>query len=142
MIRRPPRSTRTDTLFPYTTLFRSDYSFRKPGDKASLSVLVSGDSYGPISGEFDAVTPLSSTLSLGFGGFLQRGSFVQGTDNVWHHQAVALRWRPSSDVEVIPFWQRSDVRDDALAPIYIPAGDYLPPRVPRPHYDRPGCLGY
>src|SRR3546814_12244385 len=24
MLRRPPRSTRTDTLFPYTTLFRSD----------------------------------------------------------------------------------------------------------------------
>src|SRR3546814_1914985 len=24
MMRRPPRSTRTDTLFPYTTLFRSD----------------------------------------------------------------------------------------------------------------------
>src|SRR3546814_4897843 len=30
MIRRPPRSTRTDTLFPYTTLFRSDR-----GDQAS-----------------------------------------------------------------------------------------------------------
>src|SRR3546814_12114226 len=29
MIRRPPRSTRTDTLFPYTTLFRSlDVAFR------------------------------------------------------------------------------------------------------------------
>src|SRR3546814_8709170 len=27
MIRRPPRSTRTDTRFPYTTLFRSNYSF-------------------------------------------------------------------------------------------------------------------
>src|SRR3546814_19521033 len=26
MIRRPPRSTRTDTLFPYTTLFRSQVS--------------------------------------------------------------------------------------------------------------------
>src|SRR3546814_2117281 len=26
MIRRPPRSTRTDTLFPYTTLFRSPVS--------------------------------------------------------------------------------------------------------------------
>src|SRR3546814_2872017 len=26
MIRRPPRSTRTDTLFPYTTLFRSSQS--------------------------------------------------------------------------------------------------------------------
>src|SRR3546814_17106905 len=30
MIRRPPRSTRTDTLFPYTTLFRSDQA-RGPG---------------------------------------------------------------------------------------------------------------
>src|SRR3546814_3203258 len=28
MIRRPPRSTRTDTLFPYTTLFRSDREAR------------------------------------------------------------------------------------------------------------------
>src|SRR3546814_12042736 len=27
MIRRPPRSTRTDTLFPYTTLFRSARKF-------------------------------------------------------------------------------------------------------------------
>src|SRR3546814_8242304 len=29
MIRRPPRSTRTDTLFPYTTLFRSVGPFRE-----------------------------------------------------------------------------------------------------------------
>src|SRR3546814_4528771 len=28
MIRRPPRSTRTDTLFPYTTLFRSQGAFQ------------------------------------------------------------------------------------------------------------------
>src|SRR3546814_6582392 len=28
MIRRPPRSTRTDTLFPYTTLFRSGFKKR------------------------------------------------------------------------------------------------------------------
>src|SRR3546814_18522851 len=38
MIRRPPRSTRTDTLFPYTTLFRSDQCLprRRPcgGDDA------------------------------------------------------------------------------------------------------------
>src|SRR3546814_15382530 len=35
MIRRPPRSTRTDTLFPYTTLFRSVDSRTKP-DKAAI----------------------------------------------------------------------------------------------------------
>src|SRR3546814_5171472 len=31
MIRRPPRSTRTDTLFPYTTLFRSAVGIADPG---------------------------------------------------------------------------------------------------------------
>src|SRR3546814_5396391 len=30
-IRRPPRSTRTDTLFPYTTLFRSGFQCREHG---------------------------------------------------------------------------------------------------------------
>src|SRR3546814_5412057 len=30
MIRRPPRSTRTDTLFPYTTLFRSRFERDEP----------------------------------------------------------------------------------------------------------------
>src|SRR3546814_10706156 len=34
MIRRPPRSTRTDTLFPYTTLFRST----SKGIEGSLSI--------------------------------------------------------------------------------------------------------
>src|SRR3546814_18942847 len=33
MIRRPPRSTRTDTLFPYTTLFRSARCGDRPRDR-------------------------------------------------------------------------------------------------------------
>src|SRR3546814_3089615 len=35
MIRRPPRSTRTDTLFPYTTLFRSPRRARPRPDEGS-----------------------------------------------------------------------------------------------------------
>src|SRR3546814_6524401 len=35
MIRRPPRSTRTDTLFPYTTLFRSPEPRLDPVDRAA-----------------------------------------------------------------------------------------------------------
>src|SRR3546814_6740778 len=51
MIRRPPRSTRTDTLFPYTTLFRSiphrapargGVSFGKKGIGHKGSIDVSG----------------------------------------------------------------------------------------------------
>src|SRR3546814_16685569 len=38
MIRRPPRSTRTDTLFPYTTLFRSVDVERKVRESLALAV--------------------------------------------------------------------------------------------------------
>src|SRR3546814_6263159 len=36
MIRRPPRSTRTDTLFPYTTLFRSEDETCRPIEPQQL----------------------------------------------------------------------------------------------------------
>src|SRR3546814_18695157 len=42
MIRRPPRSTRTDTLFPYTTLFRSDL----PGGNNKVDTSYKGKNLG------------------------------------------------------------------------------------------------
>src|SRR3546814_20587720 len=49
MIRRPPRSTRTDTLFPYTTLFRS-IALVKASGNSSGSILSHGGtpSKGPV----------------------------------------------------------------------------------------------
>src|SRR3546814_17255632 len=57
MIRRPPRSTRTDTLFPYTTLFRSEYGaleldksvLRGENDRLTASVTVRNA--GAVAGE-------------------------------------------------------------------------------------------
>src|SRR3546814_9304333 len=40
MIRRPPRSTRTDTLFPYTTLFRSETPGSGAGTAEAAGVVV------------------------------------------------------------------------------------------------------
>src|SRR3546814_14767429 len=51
MIRRPPRSTRTDTLFPYTTLFRS------PGRAVPATTAVPARPFGK--------SECSSTLALG-----------------------------------------------------------------------------
>src|SRR3546814_11316270 len=44
MIRRPPRSTRTDTLFPYTTLFRSfaPETGAEVGQRIALNLRVDG----------------------------------------------------------------------------------------------------
>src|SRR3546814_12839422 len=42
MIRRPPRSTRTDTLFPYTTLFRSGRPAGEAGRGKAAAAVDSG----------------------------------------------------------------------------------------------------
>src|SRR3546814_1057299 len=43
MIRRPPRSTRTDTLFPYTTLFRSTGAIGDDLHPVVIAIVVVGD---------------------------------------------------------------------------------------------------
>src|SRR3546814_1185876 len=45
MIRRPPRSTRTDTLFPYTTLFRSEQMAIESGNRERLADIYLAMSY-------------------------------------------------------------------------------------------------
>src|SRR3546814_7771630 len=42
MIRRPPRSTRTDTLFPYTTLFRSPEGRDRPDESPAGKEMTMG----------------------------------------------------------------------------------------------------
>src|SRR3546814_1424248 len=52
MILRPPRSTRTDTLFPYTTLFRSDKTVVKWGLKEGNDILAGVElNYTDLAGE-------------------------------------------------------------------------------------------
>src|SRR3546814_4969952 len=65
MIRRPPRSTRTDTLFPYTTLFRS---LALGGDQRVLFVLQrlgrSNGGHGKRSRDYQEKRPLHGGLSF------------------------------------------------------------------------------
>src|SRR3546814_4335779 len=65
MIRRPPRSTRTDTLFPYTTLFRSIQT----KETAWYRFLSSDDSYDPDRVTFDREKLRKFYLSKGFADF-------------------------------------------------------------------------
>src|SRR3546814_17340858 len=55
MIRRPPRSTRTDTLFPYTTLFRSTATL---AIEASLKAI---DAAGMKPGDIDLIVLATAT---------------------------------------------------------------------------------
>src|SRR3546814_17372046 len=66
MIRRPPRSTRTDTLFPYTTLFRSTNDQRE----VAFNGLFIADTFGAF---MKVLVLLGSILALIMsGGFIRR----------------------------------------------------------------------
>src|SRR3546814_8158382 len=75
MIRRPPRSTRTDTLFPYTTLFRAEsvrrafeidpgQDLRTPGLPTVLSMIAAYFPAGAGFGGFDPIFRLHEPLQL------------------------------------------------------------------------------
>src|SRR3546814_18353513 len=55
MLRRPPRSTRTDTLFPYTTLFRSASSVALGSGGAGGTHNVGGDGGDGFGGTAQAI---------------------------------------------------------------------------------------
>src|SRR3546814_14571726 len=78
MIRRPPRSTRTDTLFPYTTLFRSQlnrpFNFRDPtvvlGGRANY-----GDRVDKINPQFSLLATDRWDTGIGEIGALINGTY-------------------------------------------------------------------
>src|SRR3546814_18537419 len=77
MIRRPPRSTRTDTLFPYTTLFRSlldgdldtpqvdGADLRRIGDDVSYQRVIAGRRYQTLERRIVMSPERSGELTLG-----------------------------------------------------------------------------
>src|SRR3546814_4635333 len=64
MIRRPPRSTRTDTLFPYTTLFRSRADLKGVGHSLACNGTQS-PLHLPVLASHRAVQPYSRCSVLG-----------------------------------------------------------------------------
>src|SRR3546814_118826 len=63
MIRPPPRSTRTDTLFPYTTLFRSCWSAAE--DRLTREVEINQSLGAPVSFIVHTLTDVNAKLERG-----------------------------------------------------------------------------
>src|SRR3546814_18104291 len=102
MIRRPPRSTRTDTLFPYTTLFRSVGIHVGRGASAALKH-VDGEPFEQLAGD-QLVAGLGDRLV-----FLRRQVaelVVGGSAGLFHHaegtdQVGVVVDADARDVEVV-----------------------------------------
>src|SRR3546814_10116548 len=78
MIRRPPRSTRTDTLFPYTTLFRSTLT----GSSVDSTTLNGANLIGTL-GNFTAANfALTNAQALAVSGSVNGGASTALTTTV------------------------------------------------------------
>src|SRR3546814_15826489 len=110
MIRRPPRSTRTDTLFPYTTLFRSDLGLQGRVLEDGLDHQVAARVVGRVGGRLDPAEELGLLL---LGGLAAGDRLVQDPLGV----ALALLGVLHGDV----------LEDDLHACLPAAAGDTRPP---------------
>src|SRR3546814_2488452 len=99
MIRRPPRSTRTDTLFPYTTRFRS---FKQA--KAAVS--------GPLSDTLAARIAVSATSRRGTIYNVTTDRWIQSPDNIGLRGQ--LLWRPTDNLDVTLTGDRSEEHTSEL----------------------------
>src|SRR3546814_3546557 len=116
MIRRPPRSTRTDTLFPYTTLFRSSY-----GRSVPIQPVIGKFNTDELSGELRAELISPSTgafinlLELQAAGRWVDHS-IAGGDFTW---TVGGRVKPISDITIRGNFTRS-IRAPAITEAFNP----------------------
>src|SRR3546814_4090693 len=84
MVRRPPRSTRTDTLFPYTTLFRSEpdaHGIMRGGAMYTLNKLGL-----PWLGTLFAL--LTSLAAFGIGNMVQANSVARSEEHTSELQSL------------------------------------------------------
>src|SRR3546814_6943586 len=99
MIRRPPRSTRTDTLFPYTTLFRSLRDLGRPFEAdATLSLVTAKDEADALElVRHDFAHVLAEAVQALFPG--TQITFGPSTDDGFYYD-FAPRDRPFTDVDL------------------------------------------
>src|SRR3546814_5047124 len=80
MIRRPPRSTRTDTLFPYTTLFRSQPEAASTLTWANIGGAIGGALFGFLMKKWDIKAPTIVSAVLGAAAI---AAFGIGSESLW-----------------------------------------------------------
>src|SRR3546814_8124514 len=84
MIRRPPRSTRTDTLFPYTTLFRSSSNLSRSRVSCSTSFLVRPWVSPESCGSEEHTSELQSLMRISYAVFCLKKKINEHTRNNIH----------------------------------------------------------
>lgn len=113
----------------------ADYSLRRPGADALLSVAASYGPYGTASIEADTQLPIDGDRLGAFGGFgLYRDKTAYFATPKILSLAAGLRYAPRDGIEIIPFWSQVRVRDEEVQSLIFTDGGFLPPRIGRDRF--------
>src|SRR3546814_15390491 len=108
MIRRPPRSTRTDTLFPYTTLFRSEIADGATGENTNTHSQNGDLHFSDVDDTTGHTADFAPQDTTGYVGTFSLGTVDDTTGKVaWTFKvddSVLASWQPGKPVD-----QKSDV---------------------------------
>src|SRR3546814_4155514 len=96
MIRRPPRSTRTDTLFPYTTLFRSPRVSSSPTALRSSSPTAALPSSSPTARSEEHTSELQSLMRISYAVFCLKTKKISLPSLSNYHQSTYMSSHPTS----------------------------------------------
>lgn len=110
----------------------ANYKLRTPGDKQLTSAFIGYGPYNGVTGEVDSQIPLvDGKLSAGVGVTYRHMGYDWGSHaDMWTASAL-LRWRPTENIEIVPFWGKSELSDWEVLPITFVGGPYVPPKYPR-----------
>ncbi|MGO1071044.1 TonB-dependent receptor domain-containing protein [Lysobacter sp. CA199] len=109
-----------------------DYRLKKAGDERVLSVLGALNAYGAPALELDAKLPIvDGRFGIAANIALAREEYYDGADARYVRAGFVPRWRPTENIEILPFWSISRGRDEEVAPTIITSGPHRPPKIQR-----------
>ena len=110
----------------------ADYRLRLPGEKTVVSVVANYGQYDTYKAEADAQVPLiPGKLGVVIGASGGYDTYSYGGDTSSWAASMLVHWRPTENLEIIPFWSRSEKYNWEAVSFISMAGAYFPPKIKR-----------
>src|SRR3546814_7975572 len=118
MIRRPPRSTRTDTLFPYTTLFRSSGTSLRSQTRCRAHLRPQSDHSEPVLPEYgrseEHTSELQSLMRISYAVFCLK----KKKNKTKNHKRNINRHNPNNKTKRLNIYNKTTTQKKTTINIY------------------------
>jgi iron complex outermembrane receptor protein len=112
-----------------------DYDLRRVGDERVISPVLTYGPYGGGGAEVDALLPIvRDRFGVAAGAAFYNDRFEWGGSNRSNALAIVPRWRPTGNIEVMPFYSSVRFHDEEPRALLLSTNGLPPPKIRRDHY--------